>query len=245
MAVPTTRNEFIARCKRALGDGMISINVTDDQVGDCVDESLDFFTDYHPSASYVDFLKHKITEQNKTDKYVILPQGVQGVSRLFPIDGNGLSSGLFSPKRQHIFDSLHNLSSGMLQTYVQGRMHIELINDIFSQETSYRYSIHRNRLFIDTDWTDIRIGSYILLEVTMKIEPSASADIWSDRWLINYCTEKIRFQWGSNLSKFSGIQMVGGVEFSGKDMVEDARSGIEKLEESIKDLAIPFGILIG
>ena len=44
MAIPTTRDEFKAHCLRALGDPVIEINVSDDQVDDRVDQALEFST---------------------------------------------------------------------------------------------------------------------------------------------------------------------------------------------------------
>ena len=43
MAKPTTRAEFIAYCKRSLGAPVVEINVDDDQLGDRMDEAIQFY----------------------------------------------------------------------------------------------------------------------------------------------------------------------------------------------------------
>ena len=47
MAIPSTRDGFRDYCKRALGFGVIDINVSDAQVEDRIDEGLQYFAQYH------------------------------------------------------------------------------------------------------------------------------------------------------------------------------------------------------
>ena len=47
MAVPTTKATFKSYCLRALGDGVVDINVSDDQADDRIDEALQYFSTYH------------------------------------------------------------------------------------------------------------------------------------------------------------------------------------------------------
>ena len=47
MAVPTSKSTFKDYCLRALGKGVIDINVSDDQADDRIDEALQYFAKYH------------------------------------------------------------------------------------------------------------------------------------------------------------------------------------------------------
>ncbi len=85
MAVPTSREEFKEYCLRKLGKPVIEINVDDDQVEDRIDESLRYYWDYHFDGSDKIYYKHQVTEQNKTDRYIILPENIIGAVRVFPI----------------------------------------------------------------------------------------------------------------------------------------------------------------
>lgn len=67
--------------------------------------------------------------------------------------------------------------------------------------------------------------------VTMTV--AGLSDVWGDRFLKSYATAKIKYQWGSNLSKFAGIQMPGGVTLDGPRIMEESRAEIEKLEEEM------------
>ena len=79
-----------------------------------------------------------------------------------------------------------------------------------------------------------------------QIEITGNADVWNDRWLKRYATALIKYQWGSNLSKFAGIQMPGGVTLDGPRIMEEAREEISKIEEDMYNMtSLPSEIFTG
>jgi hypothetical protein len=64
------------------------------------------------------------------------------------------------------------------------------------------------------------------------------SDVWDDRFLKQYTTAKIKYQWGSNLSKFAGIQLPGGVTLDGPRIMEEAQREIDKIEEEMQSYNI-------
>ena len=59
--------------------------------------------------------------------------------------------------------------------------------------------------------------------------------MYNDLWLKRYVTAQIKRQWGSNLSKFAGVTMIGGVTLNGEKLFTEAQTEIEKLEKEIRD----------
>ena len=59
------------------------------------------------------------------------------------------------------------------------------------------------------------------------------SDVWDDRLLKKYATAKIKYQWGSNLSKFAGIQMPGGVTLDGVRIMQEAKEEIDAIENEV------------
>ena len=45
---------------------------------------------------------------------------------------------------------------------------------------------------------------------------------------------KTKMQWGQNLIKFEGIQLPGGVTLNGRQLVDDAREEVQRLEEELR-----------
>ena len=64
--------------------------------------------------------------------------------------------------------------------------------------------------------------------------------------LKKYATAKIKYQWGSNLSKFAGIQMPGGVTLDGPRIMQEAEAEINKIEEEMYTMSsLPSEIFVG
>ena len=61
----------------------------------------------------------------------------------------------------------------------------------------------------------------------------------------DYTTALIKQQWGTNMSKFEGMQLPGGVQLNGRQILEDANADIEKVLENLrseKELPVDFHI---
>lgn len=232
---PTNREEFKGYCLRKLGHPVIQINVSDEQIDDRIDEALNLYKDYHFDGSEKIYYKHLITEQNKTDGFIVLPENIIGAVRIFPYgNANSGSNTLFSIEYQIAVNDLYTLMANTMAPYVMMRQQLALINEVLVGEKPVRYSRHKNRFYIDMNWDRVVAGEYFIIEAYEVIDPEVYTDVWSDRWLQNYATALIKQNWGSNLTKMTGIALPGGVTFNGERILDDANREIEKLEDELK-----------
>lgn len=247
MAVPTTRDEFKEYCLRKLGKPVIEINVDEDQVDDRVDEALRYYWDYHFDGTDKIYYKHQVTEQNKTDKYIELPENIIGAVRIFPIaDPIVRSDDLFNIRYQIALNDLYTLTSVSMVPYYMAMEHLALISEMLVGQQPVRFNRHRNRLYVDMDWDKVKVGEYLLVEAYEVLDPEDYSQVWSDRWLQNYATAKIKYQWGSNLTKFVGMNLPGGVQFNGEKILNDAQEEIEKMEQAMmSSYSLPASDMIG
>jgi hypothetical protein len=75
---------------------------------------------------------------------------------------------------------------------------------------------------------------------------AGNSDVWNDRFLKKYGAALIKRQWGSNLKKFGGIQMPGGVVLNGQQIYDEAVAEIKELEEEMYVVnALPTEIMMG
>jgi methyl coenzyme M reductase gamma subunit len=96
------------------------------------------------------------------------------------------------------------------------------------------------------DWSNaVTSGEYIIIDCYRKIDPTQFTDVYNDVWLKKYVTALIKKQWGQNLSKFEGVQLPGGVTLQGRQILEDANTEIEKLEEQSNLLQTESAIMMG
>lgn len=247
MAVPTTRAEFKEYCLRKLGKPVLEINVDDDQVEDRIDESLKYYWDYHFDGSERIYYKHQITANNKSDGYITLPENIIGAVRVFSIgDPSIRNDDLFNIRYQIALNDLYTLTSVSMIPYYMVRQHLGLIQEMLVGQQAIRYNRHMNKLHVDTDWSNYNTGEYLLIEAYQVVNPDTYTDAWGDRWLQEYCTQKIKYQWGTNLTKFTGLQLPGGVQFNGEKILDDADEAIKKLEEEmLSSYSLPVMDMIG
>ena len=247
MAVPTSRATFKEYCLRKLGKPVIEINVDDDQIDDRIDECIRYYWDYHFDGTEKTYYKQAVTDQIKSDKYITLPENIIGAIRVFQIgDPSVRASDMFNIRYQIALNDLYQLTTVSLLPYYMAMQHLGTITELLVGQQPIRYNRHTNKLHVDMDWTKIDVGQFLLIEAYEIIDPDIYTDAWSDRWLQEYTTQKIKYQWGSNLTKFSGMVLPGGVQFNGEKILDDAEKAIEKLEqEMISSYSLPVADMIG
>jgi hypothetical protein len=95
--------------------------------------------------------------------------------------------------------------------------------------------------------TEIEIVNSLSANISgVTATKSGVSDVWDDRFLKQYATAKIKYQWGSNLSKFAGIQMPGGVTLDGPRIMDEAQREIDKIEEEMQSYnVLPNDFMMG
>jgi hypothetical protein len=251
MANPNSRDSLIDYCKRRLGDPVIEINVDEDQLEDRVDEALQYYQEYHSESTLRTYLKHLVTEDDVTNEYIPLSSDITYVSKLFPITSNfSMSRNFFDIKYQMMLNDIADMQNfaGDLAYYDQLNQYLSMLDMKLNGEPQTTYSRSMNRLYIHGDFSDkdIQAGSYIIYEAYKTVDPGTFGKVYNDMWLKEYTTELIKQQWGSNLSKFEGMQMPGGVTLNGRQLYDDATAQIERLREKIRtDFEMPTDFFVG
>ena len=261
MAVPTTKATFKSYCLRALGDGVVDINVSDDQADDRIDEALQYFAQYHYDGIERMYLKHLITAAEVTrarantdttgtdtvdssitatwkegNNFIPIPSAVVSVVKVFPFTDTGAGGNMFDIRYQLRLNDLFDLSSTSILHYQMTMDQLDHIEHILIGETPIRFNQHQNRLYIDADWENDFTADvdYLVIECYRKLDPATYTDIYDDIFLKRYATSLLKKQWGANLSKFSGVAMLGGVTMNGETMYTQAIEEQNKLEEEIQ-----------
>jgi hypothetical protein len=65
-------------------------------------------------------------------------------------------------------------------------------------------------------------------------------------FLKEYTTALFKLQWGTNLSKFDGIQLPGGATLNGRQIVDDAKEEIQRIKEQMSlNHELPVDFMVG
>ena len=242
----SSRDEFKEYCLRKLGKPVIEINVDDDQVEDRVDEALKYYWDYHFDGTEKIYYKKEITQEDITNKYITLPQNIIGAVSIFDVGNHIGVNNIFNIRYQIALNDLYTLTYQSMVPYYMAFQQIQLMEQLLVGKQPIRYNRNTNKLFVDTDWNNLTVGYYLIVEAYSIVDPADYVDVWNDRWLQRYATELIKKQWGSNLTKFIGMQLPGGVQFNGQKIYDDAHEAIDKLEaEMINSYSLPVVDMIG
>jgi len=246
MAVPTSRAELIEYCLRRLGKPRIEINVDYEQLDDRVDDALKYYWDYHFDGTDKIYYKYQVTNTDKTNKYITIPENIIGVVNIFPIGSNLSTNNLFNIRYQIALNDLYDLTATTLVPYYLAMQHIQFLEQMLVGMQPIRYNRHKNRLYIDMDWTKVAAGEFLVAECYEVVDPDTYTNVWGDRWLQRYCTALFKRQWGEHLSLFSDVTLPGGNKFNGDKIYNDAVAEIDKLEhEMIMDYSMPITDMIG
>ena len=270
MAIPTTKATFKSYCLRALGFGVIDINVSDDQADDRIDEALQYFAQYHYDGIEKMYLKYQVTAADITrassnttttatdiidstvtasfgegNGYIPMPPAVVSVLNIFPFDDSATNN-MFDIRYQLRLNDLYDFSSTSIIQYQMTMQHLDYLSHILVGEKPVRFNQHQNRLYIDMDWeNDITEGEYLIIECYRKLDPNTYTDMYDDIYLKRYATALIKRQWGANLSKFSGVQLLGGVEMNGTEIFSQATEEIKDIEDKMFLLEPPIDMYKG
>ena len=259
MAIPATKAQLLSYCKRQLGAPVVEINVDDDQADDILDDAIQFFQEYHYDGTIRTYFKHQITQteidNQKTNSnvvssssggsdsggttwqegnnYIELPESIISVVRVLDISSS--TNNMFDLRYQLRLHDLYDLTSTSILHYEMVQQHLGMLDDMLVGSAFMRHSKHGNRLYIDMDWeVNMENGEYILIEAIRKMDPTTYTDIYNDVWLKKYTTAKLKLQWGQNLIKFDGVLLPGGITLNGRQLVDDAKEEIQRLEEEVR-----------
>lgn len=233
MALPSTRQEFKDYVLRKIGAPVIQINVSDEQIDDRIDEAISFWRDYHFDGSQMVYLKHQLTQTDIDRGWIEIPEQMLGVTRIFDLSTSiSTGSGFFNVQYQFVLNNINDITGYEIQNYYMVLSHLQFLQEILVGKPLIRFNRRVNRLYLDVTKDILAPGSYIIVEGYDIIDGVTYPDVWRDRWLQNYTSALIREQWGLNLTKFTNMQLVGGVQFNGEQILADAKAERKEMEEN-------------
>jgi hypothetical protein len=181
--------------------------------------------------------------------WIPIPDLVYGVSRVLPLyQGTSSSRSIFDLQYQLRLNDLYDLSSTSLIYYTTVMQHLATLDLVLNGKPIYRFNRLQDRLFLDVDWKNnnkIQVGDYMVVEAYRALDPVEFTKVWNEPWLKKYVTALFKRQWGTNLKKFSGLQLPGGVTLDGNRLFQEATEEIKILEDEIQNKSAPLDFFMG
>lgn len=238
MAEPTNPEELKDYCLRKLGQPVINIEIDDSQCYDRIDEAIDFFIERHYDGCTETWEAIEITESDIRNNAISLSEDWIAVVGI--IDGlskSGQSGDAFDRVQYNVVNSdmvrmATSGGGGMVQFQVMHER-LDLIKRMFSPTRRFRHNATTGKLVLQGSWK--AVGAGILVHGYKGVNRDRTASVYSHRWLKKYATALIGKQWGTNISKYDGVQLPGGVVMQGDKIYDRYSEEIQKLEEEFFD----------
>ena len=231
----TTRQNLIDYCLRRLGAPVTEINVDDDQVSDRIDDAIEFFQEYHFDGVEKVFLKKTLDQDDINNEYIDVADAVISVLRILPIPNfNAFQTGFFNEEYQLRLNDLENFRSSAMIDWAMSQVNFSLVEHLFHVQPTLLFNRKQDRVYLETDWDDkFDVGTILIIEAYRALDPATYPDVYNDMFLKKYATALIKQQWGSNLKKFTGVTLPGGITLDGQTIFSEATEEINKIEEEM------------
>ena len=262
MSIPKNKPEFVEHCLRRLGQPLIKINVAPQQIDDRVDEAMYRFYEKHYLATEVCWAIFTPNKEDIKNGYVMLPPDIIGVSDVFHASNTSNIYSIDFLMRLSELQSLSKTDFAGISYYCTVKMHMELLNEMFSPQIQYDYNSLSRKLILagglkNTVYVEgmfaLRVYRKLLDESHFHSRTSEDHDgshilggdpedhstgripvnVFQDRWLQLYTTALIKLQWGQNLGKHQNIQLLGGIMMNGSEIKAEAKAELVELEAQL------------
>ena len=168
----------------------------------------------------------------ENSNYLQIPPSVIGVNKIYHFDGaHATTNNMFSLKYQMFLNDIYYWGSMEILTYAMTRRYLEDLQFLLTTEKQIRFNQRQDRLYLDIDWGNVKVGEYMVIDCYRLLDPNTYAGVWNDSFLKRYLTALIKRQWGQNLIKFQGVKLPGGVELNGRQIYDDAEKELENIRE--------------
>mgnify|MGYP003645405461 CR=1 FL=1 len=258
LASPQNRDEFKSYINYKLGAPVLEVNVADEQMDVAINDAFQFFNERNhfngvergylifnmdevmtdSYESYAPVESNDGVEHKQQNNYIVLPDDVVGVVQIMRTSGNSLGGGIVPGGMIYPMllgsltgDSCGNVNATLTSFYAI-QEYLALIEWMFNNPKSFNFNQRTHRLWVDGSLGKRgNSGNLFVIECMIKPNPDLFPDLWNDLWLKDYATELVRLQWGQNLSKYSQVQLPGGIVINGQQILSDAQTNLTKIRE--------------
>lgn len=234
---------------RKLGYPLHTIEITDDQLEDCITDAIQRFTERHYDSVIMNCYKLNIIDSQNSYQ---LPETIKTVINVLPSSNvfNNMSSveNMLIPVFPMPYqDYLWKLSD--ISAIASWRMSVKTWEDFATNQNvrfDFNYSMHRLNIMGDINNLANKYPTTSFYLIVYESPAEELDDLYNNRWLKDYAVALSKKQWATNLKKYNGAVLAGGAELNHEGLMSDANEEIQKLEEQLEDeFTLPPSFMIG
>lgn len=244
MAV-TSREELKQYALRALGAPVVQINVANEQLEDRLDEAIAYFQMYHYDGIERMYLKHQITQTDVDNQCITVPDYVYGVKRIIPFRQGSSSANLFDVQYQLRLNDLYEMTNTSMVYFSMVMQHMTMLDQVLNGVPQFEFNRLGSKLYLEVNKSKLVVDNYMIVECYRALDPTTNIKMYNETWLKQYVEALFKKQWATNVKKYQGMQLPGGVTIDGQSMYLEATQEINDLENDLMTKSAPLGFTVG
>lgn len=224
-------------CLQQLGDGVIQVNVSQEQVNQAINDAIQWFQEFCDEGHEHTYMVHKIVGDDLEKGYIDLPEDVLGVRSVLyqgQFTNTSFLSDNFMINTSILYQYLYAPNANLSDWYFT-KLQLSEMKALLEAWNPIRFNYSTGRLYID-DLNAKKMNALdkcIVVECHMAINPDEHTRLYNNMFLKRYATALIQKIYATNISKYAGIKLPGGTELDGATLYQRAMEEIEKLKEEV------------
>lgn len=242
MARLRSKNSLIGYVKSQLGYPTINIEVTDEQIGQIIDDSVQKFTEY----AYGTLEDTIVIQLNGSGEYpmpdtmtnlIKLSKGAtSNITNFSSNFGSGYVPNIWSDQ---FFSS--SLTGDIIPAIMAISTTKSVLDKYFGDDIYFNFNPHRKVLQVLENYT----GGAVLHYQYEYLANDEDDLIFNHEWVKGYVKAKVKELWGTTTGKFDQA-LVGGARINYDRILQESQIEIEKLnEELLSKWSDPCPIFVG
>lgn len=234
-----------------LGAPVIKINVAPVHYDNAIDEALEIFFEYSDQGSEKIYFAHVITEADISSRIITMPDYIDEVFELIPVDSASVSShgaafGTYAFEfNKSVHDDLFRSGAGgnmAIVDYQVYNMYAKMTSDIMGGNNTTPYTYNRITKKLRMEWAPV-LGELVVLACDAPIasidDPDFESEIYNHEFVRKFSTASLKKKWSNILKKYDNVKIPGGVTLNGKEMYDEAMEELKDIEDDFKKKNTP------
>jgi hypothetical protein len=221
-----TLSELKSYIKRRLGDPVINIEIDDTQLTDCILDAIQRFTEKHYDAVDIGWI---FLDAEEGTKSYTLDDNIQDVTACLSVSSLiYMNDEPLLMKKPYVGDTLEPYFD--LVSSEVFRQNLKNIDEFFQFQHLYDYNTTTKKFKLEVaPEEDEQLALRVFSSYTDLTE------VYGNRWLKQYCVALGGIQWATNISKYNGATLPGGVSFNSAEIEARYKEMKAELELSLDE----------
>lgn len=249
--LPDNANNVITWIRQELGEPVIEVNLTDEQIKQQITKALLYCMDYLGDFTDTLYVAKELEQSDIDNKYITVANNVLDVRKVF--QPTTLAKNLFEDVEWNMmghfmlsdYANYNPAYLGGFTEYMLMKEQLEHINWLFKSQKTINFKRYNRKLEYYANWEHLfKPGQFLVYEAKCIVDPELYGNILSNRYFLELSTAFTKKLWGEVLSKFTSIPLMGGLTLNGAKMIIEAQSDIDEAKQNIESaVEMPFLVI--